>query len=89
MITKNSKKLIYASKANTNINFKDFDYKFDENEIELVQFHEIINNIVNNNKQIIIDKVIPIYEKKFSEIFIQLFNNIIQSNYEKFFSEEI
>ncbi|EGI62098.1 hypothetical protein G5I_09612 [Acromyrmex echinatior] len=89
VITQNSKKHIYASKANTNIDVKDFDYKFDESEIKLVQLNEIINYVVNDNKQKVFDKIIPVFEKKFSEIFIQLFNFITQSNYEEFFPEEI
>lgn len=89
VIVKDGKKHIYASGANTNMKLKDFYYKFDEKEKGSKQFQQIFKNIIDNNKSLVLSNVIPEIEKKFSELFIKLFNNVTQSNYDKFFPEKV
>jgi len=87
-VTKNGKKHIYVSKANTNLNVKTFKYDFDESEKEMSQLHEALNNIVNENEQDIINKVKPALEKKVSETVISIINYVIYDRYEQLFPDE-
>ncbi|KAL0101151.1 hypothetical protein PUN28_018776 [Cardiocondyla obscurior] len=89
VITRKNKTHVYASKASTNVKIANFDYKFDEGEKELIQLHEIFKSIVEDNRSLVIKNSIPTMEKKLSQVTIELFNNITQSNYEKFFPENI
>ncbi|KAL0101149.1 hypothetical protein PUN28_018775 [Cardiocondyla obscurior] len=85
VVTKNGKSQIYVSKINTNIKVSSFEYKFDNDEKD--QLHQILNNFVDNNKNDILTKVLPIFEKKLGEIIISIFNSVTRSNYEKLFPE--
>ncbi|XP_011705213.1 PREDICTED: uncharacterized protein LOC105460456, partial [Wasmannia auropunctata] len=66
--TKNNKTEIYASKVNLDIRLKTFKVEFDNSEKDLVQLHEAIRQVVNDNQQELINKIEPVMEKKFSEI---------------------
>ncbi|TGZ56567.1 Uncharacterized protein DBV15_06350 [Temnothorax longispinosus] len=87
-VTKNGKKHIYASKATTNSKVEDFEYQFG-NEKELGQLNEIFRAVFDENKDIIINTVKPVLERKSSELYIHIFNNVTQSNYEEFFPEDV
>ncbi|XP_024889826.1 protein takeout-like [Temnothorax curvispinosus] len=87
-VTKNGKKHIYASKATVNSKVRDFEYQFG-NEKKLGQLNEIFGAFLDENKDIIINTVKPAMDRKFSEIYINMFNNITQSNYEEFFPENV
>jgi len=65
-----------------------FKYEFDDSEKEMVQLHEILNNIINENKQDIMDKVVPVLEKKFSKKAISIINSVIYDRYEQLFRDE-
>jgi len=54
----------------------------------MVQLHEILNNIINENTQDIMDKVVPALEKKFSETAISVINSVIYDRYEQLFPDE-
>jgi len=66
-----------------------FKYEFDDSEKEMIQLHEILNNVINENKQDILDKVIPALEKKLSEIAISIINSVIYDRYEQLFPDEV
>ncbi|XP_071555958.1 uncharacterized protein [Temnothorax nylanderi] len=87
-VTKNGKKHIYASKATVNSKVTDFEYQFG-NEKELGQLNEVFRAVFDENKNIIINAVKPVMERKFSELYINMFNNVTQSNYEEFFPENV
>jgi len=86
--TKNGEKQIYASKVNTNLNITDIEYKF-ENRKELEQLHQVISNVVDNNKKDIIAMIVPVLEERISQIIISIFNKFSHSNYEKLFPETV
>lgn len=88
LATKNSEKKIYVQKVNSNLHIEGFKYEFDESEKELVQLHQAFNNVIENNTKDIINIIIPIFEKKISQLFISNFDSLIHSNYEKFFPEK-
>ena len=87
MATKNEKKEIYASKVKTNINVVGMEYIFDESEKELVQLHQAIKNVIDNNTEDIINIVVAQIEEKISQIIIDTFNTISRSNYDKLFGK--
>ncbi|TGZ53165.1 Uncharacterized protein DBV15_01590 [Temnothorax longispinosus] len=87
-VTKNGKKHIYASKVTVNSKVRDFEYQFG-NEKKLGQLNEIFGAFLDENKDIIINTVKPVLDRKFSEMYINMFNNITQSNYEEFFPENV
>ncbi|XP_011631201.1 uncharacterized protein LOC105423224 [Pogonomyrmex barbatus] len=89
VVTKDGKKYIYASKANTNLNIKTYDYKFDDSEKNMVELHKILSDTIKQNEKEIFDKIIPALEEKVSTIIIPLFNNITYSKYEELFPEEV
>lgn len=89
VIKNNGKNRIYASKVITNIKITDYRITFDESEKNLVELHKIFNTILDDNKDIIINTVMPIIEKEISKQVIELFNNITQYNYEEFFPEKV
>jgi len=88
VVTKNGKKHIYASKVNTNLDVKSFNYKFDDSEKDLVQLHEILNSTIKSNEKDIVDRIKSAMEETFSKMVILISNNITRSGYEQLFPEE-
>lgn len=89
-IIKNGKTHVYTSKMNLNLDLKTFDHEFDEKEKELVNVHQIFNDIVNNNEEEILRKVKPVIEEKISTRIISVFNKLLRQNYfEELFPEQI
>lgn len=88
VITKHGKKQIFASKVNNNCNIKSFKYKFNDNEKELVQLHEIIDDVVAKNKEDVLGAVKSAVQERISRLIISIFNNLAHSNYEKLFPEK-
>ncbi|XP_011631199.1 uncharacterized protein LOC105423222 [Pogonomyrmex barbatus] len=86
--TKNSEKQIYASKVNTNVNVIKFEYKINNIGNESAQVLQILNEFVNNNKQVLLNNVVSVLEKEISKKIIFTFNSITHSNYEKLFPEK-
>lgn len=87
MATENDKKQIYISKVNSKFNVTSFKYKFDESEKELVQLHQALSNVVDSNKNDIINSFMRAVEEKVSQLLISNFN-ITRFNYEKFFPKK-
>ncbi|KAG5327777.1 TAKT protein, partial [Pseudoatta argentina] len=83
--TKNGKTEIYASKVKTILNVKTFKYEFDDSEKNLVQLHEALTNIINENEKDIIIKVKPALEEAVSKLIITVVNNVVRSRFEQLF----
>lgn len=84
-VTKKGKKHIYGSGASLRLNIETFDFEFDDSEKQLVQLHEVLTNIVNENKQDIIDKFKPKVEEVISKLLIEVANNVTYNRYELLF----
>ncbi|XP_011631200.1 uncharacterized protein LOC105423223 [Pogonomyrmex barbatus] len=87
VITKNDKKYIYISKMNTILTLTEFTYKFDESEKEMIQLHEIINNVIQNDKKNIVSKVKPALEETVTKRIISILNDAFYTRYEEIFPE--
>ncbi|XP_018365461.1 PREDICTED: uncharacterized protein LOC108762784 [Trachymyrmex cornetzi] len=86
--TKNGKTEIYISKVKTILDVKTFKYVFDDSEKDLVQLHEALSNVVNENEKDIIIKVKPALEEAVSKLIITVVNNIFRNRYEQLFPNE-
>ncbi|XP_011705003.1 PREDICTED: uncharacterized protein LOC105460268, partial [Wasmannia auropunctata] len=86
--TKNDRTEIYASKVNVNLDVKTFKFEFDDSEKDMVQLHEILSQTINDNQQDIINKVKPIFEKKFSEVVMTVANKIAYNRKEQLFPDK-
>ncbi|XP_011689932.1 PREDICTED: uncharacterized protein LOC105451267 [Wasmannia auropunctata] len=86
--TKNNKTEIYASKVNLDIHLKTFKIEFDNSEKDLVQLHEAIRQVVNDNQQEVLNKIEPVMEKKFSEIIMSVVNKITYNRIEQVFPDK-
>ncbi|KAL6255409.1 hypothetical protein P5V15_013744 [Pogonomyrmex californicus] len=87
VITKNDKKYIYISKMNTILTLTEFIYKFDESEKEMIQLHEIISNVIQNDKKNIVSKVKPALEETVTKHIISILNDVFYTRYEELFPE--
>ncbi|XP_012054712.1 PREDICTED: uncharacterized protein LOC105617768 [Atta cephalotes] len=85
---KNGKTEIYVSKVKTILNIKMFKYKFDDSEKDLVQLHEALTNIINENEKDIFIKVKPALEEAVSKLVITVINNVVRNRFEQLFPNE-
>lgn len=83
--TNKNKKQIYVAKASVILNVKDFDFDFDDTEQNLAQFHEVMRNTINENKQDVIVKFVPNAEEAVSKLLIRIANNITYDKFEQLF----
>lgn len=89
VITKHSKKYIFASKVTAKSIVKSFKYNFNDDKPELAELHKIINDVVANNEEEVVNAVKSVLDDRTARFVISLFNNIAFSNYEKLFPGEI
>ncbi|XP_018049404.1 PREDICTED: uncharacterized protein LOC108687891 [Atta colombica] len=89
LTTRDNKKYIYLSKLKINIDFKNYNIKYDVDNSDLAQFYEIIKNFVGNNRQEIIKILKPVIEAEISRRIILISNNIVkQFTYEELFPDK-
>ena len=55
---------------------------------DLVQLHEALTNIVNENEKDIIIKVKPALEEAVSKLIITIVNNVVRNRFEQLFPNE-
>lgn len=88
LTTKDSKRYIYISKLNLNIDLKKYNAEFDLNKTELGQFYEIINNLFGNNQDEIIKILKPVLEEAISKYIVSISNDIVKHfTYEELFPD--
>ncbi|KYM82032.1 hypothetical protein ALC53_07516 [Atta colombica] len=83
-----NKGLIHVSTVKTVLNIKMFKYKFDDSEKDLVQLHEALTNIINENEKDIFIKVKPALEEAVSKLVITVINNVVRNRFEQLFPNE-
>ncbi|XP_011705581.1 PREDICTED: uncharacterized protein LOC105460784 isoform X2 [Wasmannia auropunctata] len=86
--TKNNKTEVYASKVNVNTYIKSFTFEFDNSMKDLIQLHEGIRQVVNNNQQDFLNIIEPVMEKKISEIIVSVINKITYKRMEQVFPDK-
>ncbi|XP_071555953.1 uncharacterized protein [Temnothorax nylanderi] len=87
-VTKGGKTQIYAAKITTNLDFKTFNYEFDDSEKDLVQLHEVMRNTISESEKDIVIKVKPKLEEIVSKLAMSVINNISYNRYDQLFPAE-